>query len=904
MSNRIPLTARLAALFRRRDREKDFARELQSHLDLEAEQCQEAGLSLEESRYAARRAFGNITLVAEQVRAVGTSPWLEQFGRDLGYGARALRKNLGFTVVAVLTLALGIGANTAIFTAMDALLLRPLPFSQSDQLVRIFATKNGQLVSGTASVGPSPLDLRDYAQATRSFQNMVAYDAWRKNVSFGDSGAEPEQMRVGLVPAAYFETLAIQPIFGRLFADDENQEGKNYVAAISAHLWKTRFASDPAVLGRQLRINDELYTLVAVMPDVIPEWLESNRAGLIEVWTPFALPGIWSESARASRGFSALARLKPGFTLEQAQADLSAAAAALAATHLLDHGIGVLIKPVADTRVGTLRPMLLLLMAAVALILLIACVNLANLLLARNSARERELALRAALGSGRGGLVRHLLAEALLLSLLGAAVGVALAQVGLAALTRLRPANLPQLDSMHLDWRVLVFTILISLATSLLFGLAPALTSTRLNLVDALKQGGRSVSSGPHSRRLRYFLVVTEMTLSLMLLVGASLLVQSVLRLQHQNLGIRQDHLLKGHFYLPGVRYPNPGAITRFSDDFARRVRALPGVLDATVTTAYPPNNGWFQMLGLPSRPATRPEDIPTAQFGVADAHFLAAMGIPLLRGRDFAESDNASSAPVALISEEFRKRYFPDEDPVGRQVHIGPPEFLPITPGTDISDASDVTIVGVAGDFRNAGLAQPPEPHITVLYSQHPLVNYGFKDIVVRTAAEPRLLVPEIRKQLHLLDSDMPFAEVQTIEELVEQLTGGQRFTAALLSCFAAGGLLLAVVGIYGVVSWIVAQRKQELAVRLAIGASRSTVLWLVLKQSLTMAAVGATLGLLGAAAVQRLTSGLLFGISPLDPVTFACAALTLLAVAVIASAIPGSRILGIDPATTLRQD
>ena len=613
---------------------------------------------------------------------------------------------------------------------------------------------------------------------------------------------------------------------------------------------------------------------------------------------------MWEESSRASRGFSALARLKPGVSLEQAQADLSTVTAALAATHPLDQNIGVLIKPVADTRVGTLRPMLFLLMAAVALILLIACVNLANLLLARNSARQRELALRTALGAGRGGLVRQLLAETLLLSLLGAAVGLVLAQIGLAALTRMHPANLPQLDAISIDWRVLGFTLFVSLATNLLFGLAPAISGTRVNLVDALKQGGRSASSGPRSQRMRYFLVVTEMSMSLMLLVGASLLVQSMVRLQHQALGVRQDHLLKGHFYLPGVRYADPGAIARFCDEFARRVRVLPGVIDATVTTAFPPSNGWFQMLGLPGRAATRPEDIPVVQFGVADAHFLATMGIPLLRGRDFAESDNATSPPVALISEEFRDRYFPNEDPIGRRIHIGPPAFLQITRGANVSDDSDVTVIGVAGDFRNAGLAHRPDPHITVLYAQHPLVNYGFKDIIIRTASEPHVLAPEIRRQLHLLDADMPFAEVQTIEEIVEAQTGGQRFTTTLLSSFAAAGLVLAIVGIYGVVSYLVAQRRPELAVRMAIGAGRSKVLWLVLKQGLEMAAIGVGVGLCGALASQKLTSGLLFGVSPMDPLTFAVAACFLLGVAAAASALPAARVLQIDPATALRQD
>jgi putative ABC transport system permease protein len=900
------LSLRLARVRARRKRLEDLDREMGSHLELEAEEQQEFGLSVEESRYAARRIFGNKTLVTEDVRAIWTVNWLEGLFRDLRYGARCLRRNPGFTTVAVLTLALGIGANTAIFSVMNAILLSPLPFPAADQIVRIYSTK-GSGTGGANSnlIGPSPRDVRDFASSSHSFQKMVAYDTWRKNVSFGGSGAEPEQMRVGLVPAAYFELLGVQPMMGRLFTDEENHQGQHYVAAISARVWKSRYAGDPAILGRKIVINDEPYTIVAVMPVVIPEWMEPGRPGPVEIWTPFAIsPDEWSEGRRGGRGDAALARMKPGVSLEEAQADLSTVAAALAAAYPIDRGIGVALRRLADTRVGRLRPMLFLLMGAVGLILLIACVNLANLLLARNSARQRELAVRAALGAGRGGLVRHLLAETLLLALSGAAVGLVLAQTGLEALARMHSSNLPQLDSITIDWRLLLFTLCVSLATALLFGLAPALTGTRLNLVDDLKQGGRSGTGGPRSPRLRNVLVMTEMAMSLMLLVGASLLVQSILRLERQGLGIQQDHLLKGHFYLPSVRYPDAGAITRFCDEFARRVRALPGVVEATVTTVYPPNNQWTQMLGLPGRQATQFEDVPRANFGLADAHFLRTLGIPLVRGRDFAESETATSPPVALISEEFRRRYFPAEDPIGRQIHIGPPPFLEIPRGANISDDADVTIIGVIGDFRNAGLALPPEPEIVVLIAQHPVVNYGFKDIVVRTAVEPRSLADGISRQLHELDADMPFAEVQTMDELVEQQTGGQRFTMVLLVSFAAGGLALAAVGIYGVVSFLVAQRRQELAVRMAVGSSRAAALWLVVKQGLEMAAIGAVLGLVGAGAAQRLISGILFGISPVDPATFAGGAAFLLAVAVIASAIPGASVLRIDPARTLRQD
>ena len=880
---------------------EEIAEELRFHVDRRTEENIRAGMSPADARRDALRRFGPLLQTEERGYDVRGAASLDALIADLQYAIRSLAKHKGFTAVAVLTLALGIGANSAIFTAIDALMLRPLPFRDPDRLVRLYATKNGVISPGLG--GPSPPDARDYAHASHSFQGIVVYDAWRKNVSFSDSSAEPEQLRVGLVPAAYFETLEITPIVGRLFTEDEGREGRNYVAAISDRLWQTRFAGDRAILGRTLRINDEPYRIVAVMPDVIPEWMETGRPGRVEIWTPLAFSSWWSEALRGAHDTSALARLKPGVSLEHAQAELSAIAAGLAVTYPVDRNIGVVIRRLADTRVGTLGPMLVLLMGAVSLILLIGCVNLANLLLARNSTRQRELALRAALGAGRGRLLRQLLVETLLLSLVGAAVGLTVAQFGLAMLTATHPQNLPQLNNIAIDWRVLTFTFVIAAATSLACGLAPALTATHVSLVDALKQGGRG-SSGSAGRRLRNALVVAEMAMALMLLVGAGLLVQSIVRLQHQRLGIRQDHLLKAHFYLPPVRYPDPDAITRFCDAFGARVRSLPGVVDASITTAYPPSNGWMQMLNIAHHPITRVEDIPSSQFGVADAHFLGTLGIPLLRGRNFDETDVARGQAVAVVSAEFASRFFAANDPIGRKIHIGPPAFLQTIPGANISDDADVTIVGVAGDFRNAGLASPPEPHITVLYSQHPLVNYGFKDIVVRTRSEPHQLAREIARQLHGLDANLPLAEVQTIDELVEQHTGGERLTAMLLALFAACGFALAMVGIYGVVSFVVAQRTVEVAVRMAIGASHATVLWLVLKQSLAMAALGAALGLAGAAGAQRLTSGVLFDISPVDRVTFAGAAALLLAVAAIATIIPGLRAARIDPARTLSQE
>jgi putative ABC transport system permease protein len=832
---------------------------------------------------------------------------LESLGQDLKYAGKGMRRTPGFTAVAILILALGIGANTAIFSVVDAALLRPLPFPDSDRLVRVWSTKNGTPVGG-----PSAMDMRDMAATAHSFEGMVVYDHWRKNVSGILGSNEPEEMVIGLVPGTYFELLRIRPILGRLFSEAENVYGRHYVAAISNRFWRTRFAADPRILERTLRINGETYSIVAVVPDVVPGWMDQTTAP-ITIWTPYASADMWSESQRGGRGDSSLGRLKPGVSFDQARAEVATLAARLAQEHPVDQGVGATVEPLADTRAGPLGPILLMLCGAVGMVLVIACANLASLLLARNSARSREMAIRAALGAGRSRLLRQLAMETLLLSLAGGLAGLGLSSAASVALMRMNTAKalpytaasnaLGQFWSAAPELRVLLFTLGISIVTAVLFGLAPAFTGTRVSLADTLKEGGRSAGIGSGRQRFRRMLVTTEVALSLILVFAAGLLAQTMARLQRQDPGFRVDHLLIAHVYIPPARYPDADAITRFCDAFGERVRSLPGVLDASVTTGYPPSMPWQQMFTVPGSPFLRTTDVPVARFAAVDARYLRTLGFALLSGRDFAETDTSASQPVAVVNEEFVRRYFPNQDPIGRQIHPGPPPGVPAVPLQDFGSSSrNIAIAGVVRNFMNRGMALPPAPQIFTLFRQQPGLNFGFKDIVVRTTTNPESIVPAVARELKSLDADIPLGEIRSMETHMGNQTADTRFIAVLLGLFAGLGTILALIGTYGVVAYLVAQRTQELGVRLALGASSTDILWLVLRYGLLIGLAGVGLGLAGAMAGRRLLVRFLYGVAVSDPFTLLGAGVLLLIVVVAASAIPARRAMRIDPVQALR--
>jgi predicted permease len=525
------------------------------------------------------------------------------------------------------------------------------------------------------------------------------------------------------------------------------------------------------------------------------------------------------------------------------------------------------------------------------------------------------MAIRAALGAQRSKLLRQLFIEALVLSLTGSFTGLGLASAVSFALARMNgsgtlpyttaTSSLGRFSSAVPDTRILLFALGISFITAVLFGLAPAFTGTRVSLGDTLKEGGRSGATGLSRQRFRRVLVIAEITLSLVLVFGAGLLTQTMARLLRQNPGFRPDHLLIAHVYIPPARYPNSDVITRFCDSFGQRVRSLPGVLDASVTTEYPPVIGWQQTFTVPGRPVSRASDVPLTPFAAVDAHYLSTMGIPLLNGRDFAETDTPTSEPVAIVNQAFVRQFFANRDPIGRQIHPGPPPGVEPIPLQDFGSLSrNITIVGVVRNFMNRGMALPPAPQIFTLFQQVPGLNFGFKDIVVRTAADPESIVPAVARELKSLDADVPLGETRSMETHMSNQTADTRLITVLLGLFAGLGTVLAVIGAYGVVAYLVAQRTQEIGVRLALGASSTDILWLVLRNGLFLGVAGVALGLGGAVAVRTFLARFLFGISPSDPATLLAAAVLLLFVIVLASAIPARRAIRIDPAQALRTE
>jgi len=796
--------------------------------------------------------------------------------QDLRYGIRMLIKNPGFALVAVIALGLGIGANAAIFSVVNTVLLRPVPYEDPDRLMVL--TENQRPKFPEFSIAPG--NFIDWQKQNTVFERLVAINS-AAFILVGE-GAEPERLRGARVSAGLFEMLGVNPVHGRTFLEEEDQPGRENVVILSSGLWKRRFAADSNVIGQPITLSGVSYTIIGVMP---PSFGFPDPT--TDVWTPIAFT---ARDAQVHGGhfLSAFGRLKQGTTVDQARTEMSAIAGRLAEQYPdTNAGWGVDVFPMQEYEVRDIRPALIVLLAAVGLVLLIACANVANLLLARATTRQKEIAIRSALGASRGRVARQLLTESVLLALVGGVVGVLLAQWGIASLLALAPPDLPRAKEVTLDSTVLGFTLLVTLLTGVIFGLVPAMQSSRVNLNETLKEGGRGTTGGHH--RVRAGLVVTEVALALVLLIGAGLLIRSFYRLQQVNPGFNPSNALAITISLPGRKYQQPDQRAAFFTQLIEKVSALPGVAAVGASQTLPIQGDYLLGFIIQGRPPFPLGQEPSTNYYSVTPDYFRAMGIPLMRGREFTEQDRTGATRVVIINEEMAKRYFPDEDPIGKRIHVtqGPETFR--------------EIVGIVGDVKQYGLARP-----TTLQTYEPFLQepYSSMTLVVRADGNLGPLGGAIRSQVLAIDKEQPISRIKALEEVVSESVAKQRFSMLLLGVFAAVALVLAAVGLYGVMSYSVTQRTHEIGIRTALGAKQSDVLKLVVGQGMVLALAGVGIGLVAAFGLTRLMSVLLFGVSTTDPLTFVALPAVLILVALAACFVPARRATKVDPMIALRYE
>ncbi len=801
---------------------------------------------------------------------------MTSLGQDLRYAVRMLLKNPGFAVVAVIALALGIGANTAIFSVVNTVLLRSLPYSDPDRLMVLRENKLPQFPEFSVSPG----NFLDWQKQNTSFEKLVAINRAAYNLVSGD--ADPERLRGARVSAGLFEMLGANPVQGRTFTDEEDQPGRDNVVILSGSLWKRRFGSDPNIIGQSLTLSSASYTVIGIMPATF-QFPDRDT----ELWTPIAFTARQAQQ-HGSHYLSVIGRLKPDVTVQQADIEMKSIAARLEEQYPGSNaGWSINVFQMQEYEVRDVRSGLIFLLGAVALVLLIACANVANLLLARSTARQKEMAIRSALGASRWRVIRQLLTESVLLAVIGGGMGLLLAFWGMESLLALAPEDLPRIKDVALDVRVLGFTLLVTLMTGVIFGLVPALQASNPNLNETLKEAGRGTTSGRH--RVRNSLVIVEIALALMLLICSGLMIRSFSRLQQVNPGFNPDNALALSIALPGRKYPNSENHLAFYSQLVERTSALPGVIAAGLSQSLPIQDDFLVSFDIQGRPPVPPGEGKSTNYYAVTTDYFKAMGISLLRGRLFTEQDNGKAPPVAIINETMANQYFSDEDPIGQRIHLtqGPDKFR--------------EIVGIVGDVKQYGLARPSPLQTYEPYLQMP---FSGVTLVVRTQSNPEALSGAIRTEVLAIDKEQPVSRIRTLDQIISGSVQQQRFLMLLLGVFAAVALILAAVGLYGVMNYAVTQRTHEIGIRMALGANAGAVLRLIVGHGMLLALIGVAIGLAGAFAVTRVMESLLFSVSTTDPLTFASISVVLTGVALVACLAPARRAIKVDPMLALRHE
>jgi predicted permease len=883
-------------IFGRRELYDDVAEEMNEHLREKTEQLMRLeDLSREQAEQRARRAFGNPTVIEEKSKEVWQWPALESLWADMKFALRQMRKSPAFSVTVILLLGLGIGATTAVFSLVDAILLKPVPYPDPATLVIPWnIPPAGVDIGGFEEFPWSPIHFHALEQETKTFRYLGAFQGSNFNLT---GAGDPTMLEGALVSWGFFPALGISPERGRTFTREEDTPGHEHVAVISDALWRSRFHADPTILNHAIDLNGAPYTVVGIMPRgfAFPRANEMpgdfTFAQATQLWVPIALPAVTPMFTPSE--LAVVGRLQPGMSVAQGQAAMDLFAARMDRDHPQMKGWSrSRVTPLQRQVAGDTRKPLMLILSAVAVVLLIVCFNVAGLLLTRSIARHREFTIRAALGAGRGRVLRQLLTESLLLAVAGGALGMAIAVAGVWLVRSFGPQDLPRLDEAGADFRVFAFASMITLFTGILFGLAPALGATRVNLVESLKEGGQKSGSGRSHPHLRSALVVSQIALAMVLVIASGLLVRTFSQLLAADSGFRSEHVLTFELSLPNTRYPDRNHIARFYQQALPRLRAIAGVEAAGITEAVPMGGATESTaIRIVGRPVAKGQRYPIVNYTIVSPGLFSALSTPLLRGRDVLDSDLLSAPAVTVINRAMAHQYWPNEDPVGKQLTV-PAQRVP------------ATIIGVVANIKHASLREVPGPEMFEPFTQNVWPSMALMQVVLRTNADPSAEIGSARQAIHELDPSVPLAKIQTLSTLTSTAMAGDRFSMLLVGFFGLLALLLAAVGIYGVISYSVSQRTREIGIRMALGARRGKVFEMILRQGLMLAGLGIALGVVAALGAGRMLAGFLYGVRATDPLTFVSVTIFLAAVALAASLFPARRAANTDPMRALHYE